>query len=252
MNIENLDYRVKEANKEFYDTVADIYERADGRRTEVLDRWLSDKLEKLSKATEGGILLDLGCGTGVVLRNGSRYFKYTYGIDISQGMLKRMEGGSRICADCSFIPFKDESIDVIVCFSVLHHIYNHEGVFKEIYRILKKEGLLYIDHDIDRMFVRRFYPFVKIYRYIFDSANRCIRLKKGLTKELYDLSEIHSGGIDSDKILKKLEELGFVDIEEQYHWFGLNKFINLMIGHRTFRKGSAPLFSVSAKKSNKT
>lgn len=248
MNIENLDYRVKEANKEFYDTVADIYERADGRRTEVLDQWLSDKLEKLSKATEGGILLDLGCGTGVVLRNGSRYFKYTYGIDISQGMLKRMEGGSRICADCSFIPFKDESIDVIVCFSVLHHIYEHSNVFREIYRILKKGGLLYIDHDIDRTFVKRFYPFLKIYRHIFNPAKKYMKLRSNLTKELYVLSEIHSDGIDSVSILNNLKCLGFSKTEMYYHWYGLNNITNKIMTHWKFKRGFAPLARIVVKK----
>lgn len=40
------------------------------------------------------------------------------------------------------LPFKDNEFDHILCFSLLEHIFNHEGLIEESYRVLKKNGKL--------------------------------------------------------------------------------------------------------------
>jgi len=49
------------------------------------------------------------------------------------------------------IPFKENSFDLITCFGVLHHIPNISFVFKELTRILKKDGYLLIREPIVSM-----------------------------------------------------------------------------------------------------
>ena len=39
-------------------------------------------------------------------------------------------------------PFADETFDVVVATEVIEHLYNPEGAVKEIYRILRKDGML--------------------------------------------------------------------------------------------------------------
>ena len=41
-------------------------------------------------------------------------------------------------------PFKDRSVDEIHMYFVLEHLFDHMSVIKELYRILKKGGMLYI------------------------------------------------------------------------------------------------------------
>jgi len=248
MNAQDLDGRVKEANRKFYDAISDIYEKADGRRTKMLNQWLSDRLKKLSSGTSGKILLDIGCGTGFVLKNGADFFSHSLGIDISPEILKKVERGQGVCADCCLLPLKDSSVDMVTCFAVLHHICDYSPLLQEISRVLKKGGVFYADHDIDKTFVKKFYPLVYLYRLIFNPEKRYERLARGATRELYRLSEIHSGGIDSIGIADKLRVLGFVQVKVSYHWFGLNGFLNRVVKDREFGRGFAPLACITGRK----
>ncbi|MBU2473098.1 class I SAM-dependent methyltransferase [Patescibacteria group bacterium] len=49
-----------------------------------------------------------------------------------------------IVADIVNLPFKDNSVDVIINESVLEHIKNPQTIVKEMYRILKPGGLIYV------------------------------------------------------------------------------------------------------------
>jgi ubiquinone/menaquinone biosynthesis C-methylase UbiE len=46
------------------------------------------------------------------------------------------------------LPFRDESVDVIYCISVLEHVNNHESVIPEFYRMLTHDGLLVLTFDL--------------------------------------------------------------------------------------------------------
>jgi len=52
--------------------------------------------------------------------------------------------GADIVGNIHQIPMKDESVDAIVCSSVLEHVENPIVATKEMYRILKKGGLLFV------------------------------------------------------------------------------------------------------------
>lgn len=250
MKSKNLDARVKAANKLFYNTVADVYEKVDGRRSEEVILWLNDIARNLSNSTGGESLLDIGCGSGVLMKAGGRHFKHIFGIDISSNILKCIDTPSDglVCGDLAFLPFKNESFDAISCFAVLHHIYDHTSIFKEAHRVLKKGGILYTDHDMDAAFMKRFNLPMMVYRNLFNMKKRYLKEKRELKRELYDLSEIHASGIDSGRVVKQLKEIGFVEIKQQYHWFGLNKVINKIIGKKLFQRGFAPLISIIARK----
>lgn len=51
--------------------------------------------------------------------------------------------GADVVGDIHNIPLKDESIDAIICSSVLEHVENPIVAVKEMYRILKKGGKLF-------------------------------------------------------------------------------------------------------------
>lgn len=49
--------------------------------------------------------------------------------------------------DITKTPFKDASIDVVTCLSVIEHLSDIQGFFKEMSRILKENGILFISTD---------------------------------------------------------------------------------------------------------
>lgn len=46
--------------------------------------------------------------------------------------------------DAHFLPFKDNSFDGVVSFGVLEHTHRPWYIIKEIYRVIKKEGMVFI------------------------------------------------------------------------------------------------------------
>jgi SAM-dependent methyltransferase len=86
----------------------------------------------------GGITLDVGCG--------SKPYKNLFSSEKYIGMDIRISGHDNTSADIDVyydgttIPFQDASIDSIVCFEVLEHVFNPEVFMSEINRVLKKGG----------------------------------------------------------------------------------------------------------------
>lgn len=99
---------------------------------------------------EKGKILDIGCGN---CRNLLPFKKLEcYGIDFS---LRMIENAKKFCkksnmkvnlkkADVVKLPFKDNFFDYVLSIAVLHHLKNPEIAVKEIYRVLKSKGQVYI------------------------------------------------------------------------------------------------------------
>lgn len=245
--------RVKKANKQFYDIVSDSYEAVDGKRDRITTAWIAKKLERLQEQTNGKTLLDIGCGSGFILRSAESYYKTVIGVDISLEILKTLQkhGSIVVCADNDYLPFKDNALDTITCFAVLHHLYGYEKLFSETYRVLKKDGLFYSDHDLDGTFAQRFAFFMRIYRFFFNEEKKYKNANKKITSELYHFTEVHHTGINTQHIQNILQNSAFSSVNTHYHWFGLfpiltKLFISLDI--KSFQRGNAPLVSFIARK----
>ena len=136
----------KDIVREGYDKIAEEY-----------DAWSrpSSKLENeveidefLCHVKPGGIVLDAGCGSGIVaqylVNNG---FQVT-GIDISQKMLelarKRVPEGIFQVGDMTALEFEDGSFDGIVSTYAVFHVprSEHHRLFLDFRRLLRKGGLL--------------------------------------------------------------------------------------------------------------
>lgn len=97
-------------------------------------------------------LLDLGCGTGEMIRllREKHPHMMLWGLDLSPEMI-RMAKEKQIpnvdfrVGDAEFLPYPDQSFDVVLCMQSFHHYPNPEAVLKEVYRVLRPGGrfLLY-------------------------------------------------------------------------------------------------------------
>lgn len=244
---------VKKANKLFYDIIAEDYENVDSRRSPVTFRWIKSTLSKLSAKTQGKKILDIGCGNGFVMRASTKCFEQVYGADISLNVLNPIKNtcDGAVCCDVFNLPFKDNTFDVVSCFAVLHHCHSHKNLVAEAHRVLKKGGIFYSDHDLDISFMRNFYILMKLYRFFFDFEQKYLEKNKKITKKTYKLTEFHSEGINSKRIIENLKSAGFKKIIPQRHWLGITDLLTsflLKLRIIRFRRGFAPLFSVVARK----
>src|SRR5688500_18153620 len=97
-----------------------------------------------SPRTPPGALLDLGCGTGVVLRELEER-GFATGLDMSVLALDfcRKRGLSRLVqADGTAMPISTDTVRAIVALDVFEHIENDSAAFAESYRALAPGGLL--------------------------------------------------------------------------------------------------------------
>ena len=114
----------------------------------ILRRFYNLLLEQVS-LTQDMTILDIGCGTGTMLRKMADSCPINgYGIDIQENMINEAK---RKCPEmlfhvsrCEETPFEDDTFDAIITCLAYHHFSDREGFAKESARILKPGGVLYI------------------------------------------------------------------------------------------------------------
>lgn len=128
-----------------YDSVAHLYDRTfrDIRVRQPEWRWLSVRLEA------GSHILDLGCGTGALLRALEVQGVTGVGADVSPAMLERARShrpnGSFVQLEGPHLPFEDASFDAVVSLLSWRYL-DWDPVLMEIARILRPGGkLLLVD-----------------------------------------------------------------------------------------------------------
>lgn len=92
-------------------------------------------------------LLDLGCGRG----DNCKYFARSVGSVTGLDITPHPEWKKNSLPNLKFVrgrgeklPFKDRSFDVVFTKDTLHHVEDIEQVLKEMKRVTKKRGLIYI------------------------------------------------------------------------------------------------------------
>lgn len=100
-------------------------------------------LNLLSRYHNPSLLLDLGCGTGLIL---SQLPSGSVGLDINPyavEMAKRHAPQAElVIGDAENVPVRDGVFSTIICTEVLEHLPNHERALQEIRRTLTAKGRL--------------------------------------------------------------------------------------------------------------
>lgn len=127
-------------NRSYYDEFADWYEneRHDGYHA-CIDRLETDLL---LERVEDADALEVGCGTGLILRQVAPRARRAVGIDISPGMLElaHQRGLEVVQGDATALPFPDESFDVVYSFKVLAHVQSIDRALREMVRVTRRGG----------------------------------------------------------------------------------------------------------------
>jgi ubiquinone/menaquinone biosynthesis C-methylase UbiE len=123
--------------------------------------------EYVKKIHQGGIIIDIGCGTGTLFREINSYVQldryYLIGVDISVNSAKiakeKSENGDFIVCDIEALPFRERISDMIVVRNVLHHLSTLIPIHNFL-NVLCYNGFILLDDKINN-------PIQEILTYLF-------------------------------------------------------------------------------------
>ena len=142
----------------------------------LLDRWLNE-------FTSAQRILDLGCGAGS-LRAQLAGLRVT-GVDIDPRELARNRDLPAVCAESHGLPFAAASFDLVVSNHSLEHFRDAAAALREIRRVLKPDGRLFVSVPDGASFSDRLYRLMlcgggHFQRFSFESAVRAVEAGTGL------------------------------------------------------------------------
>lgn len=114
-----------------------------------------DRLDREGVGPEaGGVIVDLGCGTGrLTARLVERWpDAHVVGVDLSEAMLGHADdrvltqegNASLVLADATHLPFAAGSVDVVVCTESFHWYPDQPGTLAQLHALLNPGGHLLI------------------------------------------------------------------------------------------------------------
>ena len=129
----------------YYDDFSDSYERGRGSG---YHRMIDDlEFEVAAQFAEGARVLELGCGTGLILERIAAIANEAVGIDLSERMAQRArERGLEVfLGSLSELPFTNEQFDLTYGFKVLPHVADIETAIGEAARVTRPGGHLLLE-----------------------------------------------------------------------------------------------------------
>ncbi len=131
--------------RRYYDDFSDSYERGRGYG---YHQMIDDlEVQITSPYARGARVLELGCGTGLILARIAEVADEAVGIDLSEGMAQQAKDRGldvRIGSVCD-LPFEDNQFDLTYSFKVLAHIPDIEGAVREAARVTRPGGHLLLE-----------------------------------------------------------------------------------------------------------
>ncbi|MEY4578811.1 MAG: hypothetical protein RL701_3514 [Pseudomonadota bacterium] len=132
-------------NQAYYDDFSGTYERERGSGY----HQMLDDLEAriVTPLATGRSVLEVGCGTGLILSRLAQHADSAWGVDISDGMVRvaKQRGLSVVRGSATDLPFADDSFDLVCSFKVLAHIPDIGRALREITRVTKPGGQMVLE-----------------------------------------------------------------------------------------------------------
>lgn len=130
-------------NQSYYDEFSASYEKErhhgyhvmlDELETSLVHRYLAPHMR----------VLEVGCGTGLILQRLAPHAAQVVGMDLSRGMLGKAHARAFhvVQANANELPFADQTFDVVCSFKVLAHVEAIQQTLQGCARVLKPGGRL--------------------------------------------------------------------------------------------------------------
>ena len=147
--------------KEFFDHHAENWDSYSKEETASKISFLIDMMH----IKKGMCVLDVGCGTGILLpflKNQTGEKGRVLAFDISLNMLlrakeKHQKDFTYVQGDAERSPFKENLFDSIICFSCFPHFPEKEKALKSLYSTLKTNRDLFVVHSESRETINTFH-----------------------------------------------------------------------------------------------
>lgn len=136
-------------------------------RTQKFEKIIS-VLQDFRPETRSLNCLDIGCSSGIITSLLGNRFRMAIGMDIDQEAVQYAKARTPLpqvqflIADSMVFPFRNNSIDVIVCNHIYEHVPYADQMMDEAYRVLKEEGFCYFSAGNKCMIIEGHYnlPFL--------------------------------------------------------------------------------------------
>jgi ubiquinone/menaquinone biosynthesis C-methylase UbiE len=126
-----------------YDDVAEIYDRRyDEGPGRTYHAHISEQV--MAWLPPGGLLLDIGCGTGIFIERYRALGGRAVGLDLSMKMLQRSRERC-VASDCTIgtgeaLPFRDDTFDACSSLLAFSYFKNPRQMLAEAFRVLRPGG----------------------------------------------------------------------------------------------------------------
>lgn len=147
-------------NVKVHDRVFDKYEEIHGEIfNKVEQARLAEKIkyatEQIKTDSDRKKALDYGCGTGNLTRHIIDNNIHTVAVDVSKNFLSLVNNKYSDTGLVETLQIKGEDLegigseefDFVATYSVLHHIPDYFKALEEMMRVLKRGGVIYLDHE---------------------------------------------------------------------------------------------------------
>ncbi|HEX8651068.1 MAG TPA: methyltransferase domain-containing protein [Pyrinomonadaceae bacterium] len=188
-------------------------------RLKLLNELTNQPFVDFLELTETSAVLEVGSGLGVLAQAVAREVTKgeVYGVEYSAEQLAQVEGSQPnlhfLQGDAHGLEFEDDRFDVVYCRYVLEHVANPLQVLKEMRRVLRPKGKVFVQEN--NILVNVFYP-------------ECPRFD-ALWRQFALLQEKLGGdALIGKKLLPLLRQAGFEEIElsiqPEIHYSGKPSF----------------------------
>ena len=204
--------------------------------------WKPENIEKVSKRlqrlypSERESALDVGAGTGFLTRHLVKDFKKVNAIDITPAMLAKIPQFDnlevQIC-QVESLPFPDATFDFVCAYSFLHHIYDPIVALKEMIRVMKPNGVLYVDLEPNASYWTNLKEIsekegIALTPLVEREINATINIARQISTQ-YEIedsvfntaeySKSITGGFKAEELEKSLHDLGLGSAKVNLDWF---------------------------------
>jgi len=113
------------------------------------ERQRLDRLERaIGRSVRGLRLLNVGCGTGgfsaLAAKTGAEVWSVDASVEAAALAAGRVRDGRVVVADAAALPMPTASVDVVYCVSTLEHVAQPARAVREMVRVLRPDGRLYL------------------------------------------------------------------------------------------------------------
>lgn len=147
-----------------------------------------NRKEEIERYVKTGKLLDIGCGRGFFLANFTGSSIDCFGIEprrrISEEAKKRVGENKIFCGTLKEANLPDSHFDIVTMINLIEHLPSPKETLKEVNRIMKNGGLLFIEtpnveSTVPKILGKRWHAFLECEHHYFFSKDTLTRMLKG-------------------------------------------------------------------------